>query len=152
MAFLSEPEDIVFLVPTEGYQDDEGAWHDGKRERHPAICRSVTYAALTRAQLRSSDVRIENMSDIPYVGMKVMAVVELWTLDYNGEEQAIFRGEEVQVEADTTYGPKTQLILRQRLGNVTDDNVEEDTPGTDTPGTDTPGTDIPDDGGGGDGP
>lgn len=129
MAFLSEPEDIVFLEATESYQDSEGALHEGKRVRHPAICRSVTYAALTRAQLRSSEVRIQNQSDIPYVGSKVMAVVELWTLDYNGEQQAIFRGEEVQVEADTTYGPKTQLILRQRLGNITEDNADDGSSG-----------------------
>lgn len=140
MAFLSEPEDIVFLEATEAYQDEEGALHEGDRVRHPAICRAVTYAALTRAQLRSSDVRIQNQSDMPYVGSKVMAVVELWTLDYNGEEQALFRGEEVQVEADTTFGPKTQLILRQRLGNVTGDNVEPQ------------GSDDPGDGGGDDGP
>lgn len=134
MAFVGEPEDLVLLKATESYQDEEGGYHEGKREPRTVVCRSVIYGAMTRAQLRSSDIRLQNQSDIPYVGMKTMAVVELWTIDYEGETQAIFRGEEVEVEVDTTFGPKTQLILRQRLGNITEDNEEGDGEGGGTDG------------------
>lgn len=117
---LGLPEDITFLAATEPYQDDEGAIHEGERTPRTVMCQSVIFGSLTRAQLRSSDVRLENRSDIPYVGMVTMATVELWTVDYHNEDQAIFRGEEVQVEVFTMFGARTQLILRKRLGNVTE--------------------------------
>jgi len=117
MAVLGEPEDLVLLSATEGYQDERGAFHEGTRTERHVICQTVIYGALTRAQLRSSDVRIQNVSEAPYVGFITMAVVEMWTLDYEGEDQAIYRGEEVQVEVDTNLGPRTTLILRKRIGN-----------------------------------
>ena len=121
---LGLPEDITLLAATEAYQDSEGAWHEGERTPRTVTCQAVIYGAMTRAQLRSSDVRIDNRDSIPYVGFQTMAVVELWTLDYEGEDQAVFRGEEVQVEVDTMVagGPRTQLILRRRIGN---DGAEE---------------------------
>ena len=126
MAFYGEPEDLILLEANASYQDEEGGYHEGKREPHPVVCRSVIYGAMVRSQLRSSDIRLQNQSDMPYVGMTVMAVVELWTIDYSGETQAIFRGQEVEVEVDTVFGKKTQLILRQRLSNVTEDNEDGD--------------------------
>lgn len=111
------PEDITFLKSSNRYQDEEGAWHEGEVERRTVVCQSVIYGALTRAQLRSSDARLQNTNESPYVGFVTMATVELWTVDYEGEDRAIFRGEEVQVEIETMTGAKTQLILRRRLGN-----------------------------------
>ena len=69
--------------------------------------------------MRLSDFRVLNADDTPYVGMTTMGVVEVWTADYHGEEYAVYRGEEVQVEIDAMYGAKTQLTLRRRLGNFT---------------------------------
>ena len=121
MAVSGLPEDITFLRATNSYQDDEGAWHEGKREPRTVQCHVINYGALTRGELRSSEVRTQNVSDSPYTGMHVVAVVEVWSIDYEGEEQAIFRGKEVQVEHFLVYGQKEQLMLRERIGNVTEE-------------------------------
>lgn len=118
MAWLSEPEDIMLLSAPNKYQDVEGAWHEGERVSRTVQCQYVIYSALShRNQIRDSNVRLQNIEDTPETGYVTMATVELWTIDYEGEDEAIYRGEEVHVEVGTTFGARTQLILRRRIGN-----------------------------------
>lgn len=124
MPMLMPPEDITLVAFEDAYQDDEGGIHEGGRVERTIQCRSVIYGSLIRAQVRLSDFRVLNVDDSPYVGMTTMGTVEVWSIDYHGEEVAIYRGEEVQVEIDAMYGAKTQLILRRRLGNFTGDDRE----------------------------
>lgn len=122
MAKLMQPEDLILISYEDAYQDEEGGFHEEGRVERTITCRSMIYSDAIRAQIRLSDFRVLNADDTPYVGKSIMGTVEIWTVDYHGEQYAIYRGVEVQVEIEAMLGSKTQLILRKRLGNRGDDD------------------------------
>ena len=122
MAKFMQPEDLILVSYEEAYQDDEGGFHEEGRVERLISCRSMIYSDAIRAQIRLSDFRVLNADDTPYVGKSIMGTVEVWTADYHGEDYAIYRGVEVQVEIEAMLGSETQLILRKRLGNRGDED------------------------------
>lgn len=110
-------ETITLLQPANAYQDDEGAWHEGQRVEREVFCNPGTIGLMTIAQLRSSEVRITAGDTAPDMGLRMMHVVYVRQVDYEGEDQVIYRGTEMDVIAATTEGENYKVILRERLGN-----------------------------------
>lgn len=110
-------ETIILLKPVNKWQDEEGAWHEGERESREVFCDSGMLGNMTMAQLRSSEVRITSGESSPNVGMTRMDVVRIKQIDYDDEDQAIYRGKEMDVIAATSEGENYKVILRRRLGN-----------------------------------
>ena len=110
-------EEITLLKADKAYQDDEGAWHEGERTARRVFCNKGIMGLMTMAQLRSSEVRITGGEDVPEVGMRSMHVVYIREADYEGEDQVIFHGKEMDVIATTSEGMNLKVILRERLGN-----------------------------------
>ena len=81
------------------------------------FCSPRIVGTMTMAQLRSSDVRITNGETIPEVGLRKMVMVRVRTLEYNNEQQVIYRGEEMEVIAVTEVGENSDLLIRRKLGN-----------------------------------
>ena len=108
---------ITLLKADEAYQDAMGSWHEGERTERTVFCNRGIMGLMTMAQLRSSEVRITGGEDVPEVGMRSMHVVYIREIDYEGEDQAIFLGKEMDVLAATSEGENYKVILRERLGN-----------------------------------
>lgn len=110
-------ETITMLKATGRYQDSEGGWHEGRRTEREIFCNVGMIGTLTMAQLRSSEVRITSGENVLNVGLTDMHVVWIRQIDYEGEDQVIFRGKEMDVIALTSEGENYKMIIRQRLGN-----------------------------------
>lgn len=110
-------ETITLLSAPEAYQDSMGAWHEGERREREVFCNPGMIGTMTMAQLRSSEVRITGGDDVPETGMREMHLVYIREVDYEGEEQVIYRGKEMDLIAATSEGPNLKCILRRKLGN-----------------------------------
>lgn len=110
-------ETIILLKPANKWQDDEGGWHEGEREEREVFCNVGMLGTMTMAQLRSSEVRITSGESAPNVGPTRMDVVYIKQIDYDEEDQAIFRGKEMDIIAATSEGENYKVILRRRIGN-----------------------------------
>ena len=110
-------ETITFLSPANAWQDSHGAWHEGEREEREVFCNPGTIGIMTMAQLRSSEVRITSGDNVPEVGLRSMHVVYVRQIDYEGEDQCVYMGEEMDVIAATTEHENYKLIIRRRIGN-----------------------------------
>ena len=109
---------IVLLSPKRMYQDEYGAWHEGRRSEREVFCNVGTLGLVTMAQLRSSEVRITSGDSAPSIGMREMHVVWIRAIDYDGEDQVIFRGKEMDVIALTSEGERYKMIIARKYDNV----------------------------------
>lgn len=110
-------ETITLLSAPEAYQDSMGAWHEGERVGRTVFCNVGIIGLMTMAQLRSSEVRITSGETVPEGGLREMHVIWIRQLDYQGEDQVVFRGEEMEVIATTSEGENLKMIIRRRYGN-----------------------------------
>ena len=109
---------VITLVTTpEAYQDDEGTWHEGEQVERTVFCNPMTIGSMTMAQLRSSEVRITNGTTVPETGLRQMAMVQVKTIDYEFEQQCIYKGIEMDIISAIDNGENTNLLIKQRLGN-----------------------------------
>lgn len=111
-------ETITLLKNTEPWQDDAGAWHEGKVEEREVFCKVGMLGTLTMAQLRSSEVRITANDPAPEVGLRQMHVIYIKQIDYDDEPRVIFRGQEMDVIGLTSERETYKMIIRKRIGNV----------------------------------
>ncbi|MBR3161015.1 MAG: hypothetical protein IKF14_18330 [Atopobiaceae bacterium] len=115
---MSRWNEVVTLIShSEPYQDDDFMWHEGEQTERTIFCSPRIVGTMTMAQLHSSDVRITNGETIPEVGLRKMVMVRVRTLEYNDEQQVIYRGEEMEVIAVTEVGENSDLLMRRKLGN-----------------------------------
>lgn len=115
---MSRWNEVVTLVSYEQpYQDRYGCWHEGESTQRTIFCSKRIVGTLTMAQLRSSDVRITNGETIPEVGLRKMVMLRVRTSEYQNEEQAIYRGEEMDIIAVTEVNEFSDLLMRRKLGN-----------------------------------
>lgn len=110
-------EVITLLSAPNAYQDAEGGWHEGERVEREVFCNPGIIGTLTMAQLRSSEVRITGGEDIPEIGLREMAMVYIKAIDYEGEDQCIYNGKEMDIIALTSEGDNLKAIIRRRFGN-----------------------------------
>ena len=110
-------ETVILLSPVNPSQDEEGGWHEGERERREVFCNPLTVGSMVLAQLRSSEVRTVSGEGSPDTGMELAAIVQIRTIDYNDEDQAIYRGKEMRIIAATADGEKMKLFLQRVMGN-----------------------------------
>lgn len=108
---------VTLLSPTEKYQDSTGAWHEGERTERTVFCNEMIIGLMSLANLRSSDVRMANATQPVDVGMRNEHMLQVRTVDYNGEDQCIFEGEEYEVMYLSGSGETRTLTIGQRLGN-----------------------------------
>lgn len=110
--------DEVTLISHPGrYQDSMGAWHEGEQVERRVYCAPSMLGNLTMSQLRSSEVRITGTDGVPDSGMHLMHSLLIRAVDYNGETQVIYHGDEMQVIAATTEGENYRVIIHELLGN-----------------------------------
>lgn len=110
-------ETITLVKDVEPWQDDAGAWHEGKTIEREVFCKVGMMGTLTMAQLRSSEVRIVSSDSPPEVGLRSMHVVYIKQIDYDNEPRVIFRGEEMDVIGLTSEHESYKMIIRKRIGN-----------------------------------
>lgn len=115
---MSRWNDVITLLSApEAYQDEMLAWHEGERVERQVFCNPGIIGTMAMAQLRSSEVRITGGDTVPDVGLKPMAMVYIRQIDYEGEDQVIYHGEEMDVIAATSEGENLKMIIRRKAGN-----------------------------------
>ena len=110
-------ETITLLKATAPYQDSTGAWHEGERTAREVFCNEMTIGTMTLAHLRSSDIRMTNTTEPVDIGMHNEHMVQLRAVDYEGEDQCLFHGQEYQVMYSSGAGEFRTLTIAQQLGN-----------------------------------
>lgn len=109
---------VTLLSPTEKYQDAAGAWHEGKRTERTIFCNVFMLGLVAMAHLRNSDIRAANATEPVDVGLRDEHMLQIHSLDYNGEDQCVFHGEEFEVIYISGGGEYITLTIGHRLGNV----------------------------------
>lgn len=98
-------DSVTLLPPAKAYQDEEGAWHEGEREYRTVHCNSRT-------------IGLAAYTSILDMGLRVDAQVQVKAIDYNGEDQVIYHGDELEV-LYVTGGSTTRILsLGKRIGNA----------------------------------
>lgn len=110
-------EVVTLLSPTQKYQDTTGAWHEGERTERTVFCNEFTIGLMAMAHLRNSDIRAANSTDPVDVGLRHEHMIQLRSVDYQGEDQVIFRGEEYEVAYMSGAGEYVTITIGHRLGN-----------------------------------
>lgn len=111
-------EVVTLLAPTQKYQDSTGAWHEGERTQRTVFCNEFIIGTVTLAHLRSSDIRATNTTEPVDVGLRHEHMLQLRAIDYEGEDQVLFHGEEYEVIYASGAGEFVTLTIGQRLGNA----------------------------------
>lgn len=100
--------EVVTLVSyPEETQDETGGWHRGEPNRRQVFCNSRSISIERRSYIAN------HYADI---GMIPKAEIEVRTCDYEGETEALYRGETYYAEP-TEYGDLTTLVLGRRLSD-----------------------------------
>ena len=108
---------VTLLAPAERYQDSAGAWHEGTRVGREVYCNEMTMSLVAMAQLRSADVRASSSTTPLDMGLRNEHMIQVRSVDYNGEDEVIFEGEEYEVLYLAGSGEHRTLTIGQRLGN-----------------------------------
>ena len=105
-------DSIILLGAPRSYQDEAGAWHEGRREPTEVFCNPRTMG-LTQA------------ASVIDMGLRVSAQVQVRACDYDGQDQARYHGEELEVTYVSGGGEYRYLTLARKVG----DDVEIDVGG-----------------------
>lgn len=115
-------ETVTLLSPAQSkYQDATGAWHEGEREERDIFCNEMVIGLMKLANLRSSDVRMANATEPVAMGMRHEHMLQVRTVDYEGEDQVRYHGEEYEVMYLSGAGEFVTLTIGQRIGNDVSD-------------------------------
>ena len=115
---MSRWNDVIYLLSApNAYQDSEGGQHEGERVARRVFCNVGTMGLMTMAEMRSSEVRITSGTGVPDIGLHNMHVVWIKQIDYQGEDQVIFNGKEMNIIALTSEGEDYKVIIRESIGN-----------------------------------
>ena len=109
---------VTLLSPTAKYQDSSGSWHEGERTERTVFCNSMTIGTMTLAHLRSSDIRMANSTEPVDIGMHNEHMLQIRSVDYGGEDQVIYHGEEYSVMYLAGAGEFRTMTIGQQLGNA----------------------------------
>lgn len=109
---------LTLLANTERYQDEDGAWHEGKPTKRKIFCNERKYGSIFMGNLRSNDIRMLNNNLKVDVGQMPEAQIEVRTAEYRGEPECIFKGQRYIVLYVTINGDNSILGLVRRIGNV----------------------------------
>lgn len=110
-------ETITLLSAPNAHQDEEGSWHEGERVGREVFCNPGVMGTMVMAQLRSSEVRTDNAKAAVNTGLRPAALVYVKAIDYEGEDQVIYRGEEMDVTSATSEGENMKLFIQRKIGN-----------------------------------
>lgn len=109
---------VTFLSPAEGYQDEEGSWHYGEPAKREVFCNEYTIGIMAMSHLRSSEVRMVNDNAPTDVGIRNEHMVQVRSVDYDGEDRCIYEGEEYEILYSTGAGEMRMLTIGQRIGSM----------------------------------
>lgn len=110
-------ETITLLSPANRYQDSAGSWHEGERTRRTVFCNEMTIGTMALAHIRSSDIRMTNTTEPVDIGMHNEHMLQIRSVDYGGEDQVIYHGEEYEVMYLSGAGEYRTLTIGQQLGS-----------------------------------
>ena len=110
-------DEVTILSPKDAYQDSSGSWHEGERTERTVFCNAMTLGLMAMANLRSSDVRLANSTDPVDMGLRNQHMIQIRAIDYQGEDQVIYHGDEYEVMYLSGSGEFRILTIAQRLGN-----------------------------------
>lgn len=113
-------DSVTLLAPSESYQDESGAWHEGKRTPRTIFCNSMTIGYMAMANLRSSDVRLASSTEPLDTGLHHEQLIQVRAIDYQNEDQCIYHGELYEVLYLSGSGEFLSLTIAQRVGNNTE--------------------------------
>lgn len=119
----------VLVERAKGYLDDEGVEHAHNIKRE-VFCNSYTLSTQAWATARLADYTADDE-------------IQLRTIDYNSEQDVVYKGKAFSVMHVMVQGDLTRLILKQYDHDIGDELDEEGD--THTPPEDTEEPDIEDD-------
>lgn len=114
---------VTLLSPAHKYQDAAGAWHEGERVPRTVFCNVMTISMVQMAQLRSADVRAQSSTQTLDIGLRNEHMIQVRAIDYNGEDQVIFHGQEFEVLYLSGSGETRTLTIGQRIGSSVDERL-----------------------------
>ena len=105
-------DSIILLGAPRSYQDEAGAWHEGRREPTEVFCNPRTLG-LTQA------------ASVVDLGLRVSAQVQVRACDYDGQDQARYHGQELEVTYVSGGGEYRYLTLARKVGDDVEIDVNE---------------------------
>ena len=105
-------DSIVLLSSPASYQDEAGAWHEGARVPTEVFCNPRTLG-LTQA------------ASVVDLGLRVSAQVQVRACDYDGQDQARYHGQELEVTYVSGGGEYRYLTLARKVGDDVEIDVNE---------------------------
>lgn len=97
-------------ILAEAYIDDEGNEHEGEPVDTTVMCNNWSVGRDTWATAAE-------------LGFKPTGMVQIRTVDYNGQMQCIYRGEEMDISMVTEQGENTMLTLSKHARNDVNGSV-----------------------------
>lgn len=97
-------DELTLLGADNAYQDATGAWHEGERTRTEVFCNRFTMS------LTSSATAVD-------MGLRDAVQVQVHTVDYDGQDQCEYHGEELDVTYVQRAGDMTTLTLGRKVGS-----------------------------------
>lgn len=95
---------VTLLAPAGAYQDAAGAWHEGERPPREVMCNRRTLSLSAAATLVD-------------LGLRGVVQIQVRDIDYNGEDQALYHGEEFEITYAQGGGENQYLTLSRKVGN-----------------------------------
>jgi hypothetical protein len=105
-------DSIILLSSPASYQDEAGAWHEGTRVATEVFCNPRTLG-LTQA------------ASVVDLGLRVSAQVQVRACDYDGQDQARYHGQELEVTYVSGGGEYRYLTLARKVGDDIEIDVNE---------------------------
>lgn len=102
---MSRWNDEVTLVSSpEPYQDEVGSWHSGEAQESTVFCNR--YAVSLSQNATALDL-----------GLRDTVQVQVRTVDYSDQDQAIYRGKTYEISYVSCHGDNTTLTLGHKIGD-----------------------------------
>lgn len=109
-------DEITLLSAPRKYQDSEGAWHEGPATERTVMCNARNVSLYVLSTVSYHDRTVDT-------GFRPEAQVEVRSVDYEGETQALYRvtgaseAKEYIITSVTGGGETCILTLGRRVGN-----------------------------------
>lgn len=102
---MSLYNDTVTLVGSgESYQDDMGAWHYGEPVQSEVFCNRFSLSLAQNAAALD-------------MGLRDTIQLQVRTIDYAGQDKAIYDGTEYEVSYVSVHGDKTTITIGHKIGD-----------------------------------
>lgn len=102
---MSLYNDVITLVsPAGSHQDAAGRWHYGEPQKTEVFCNRFSLSLAQNAAALD-------------MGLRDTIQFQVRTVDYSGQDRAIYEGTEYEVSYVSVHGDKTTITVGHKIGD-----------------------------------